>query len=80
MSIQITIPAWTASEAEEGFIANWLVSNGATVREGQVLGELMVEKATIEITAPQDGTIQDVRVKRGDVVKPGMIAAELVPT
>lgn len=78
MSIQITIPAWTESDADEGFIANWFVSNGAAVREGQVLGELMVEKANIEITAPADGTIQNVHVQRGDVVKPGMLVAELV--
>ena len=78
MSIQITIPAWTESDAEEGVLANWFVNEGAAVREGQVLGELMVEKATTEITAPQDGVIQDVRVHRGDVVKPGMVAAELV--
>lgn len=79
MSIQITIPAWTDSEAEEGVIANWLVTSGAAVRAGQVLGELMVEKATSEITAPQDGVVQNVRVRRGDVVKPGTVVAELVP-
>ncbi|HEU5348020.1 MAG TPA: dihydrolipoamide acetyltransferase family protein [Ktedonobacterales bacterium] len=78
MSIEITIPAWTESDAEEGVIANWFVSNGAAVRQGQVLGELMVEKATTEITAPQDGIIQDVRVQRGDVVTPGTLVAELV--
>ena len=79
MSIEITIPSWTESEAEEGFIANWFVRDGATVRAGEVLGELMVEKATIEISAPQDGTIQNIRLQRGDVVKPGMVVAELVP-
>jgi pyruvate dehydrogenase E2 component (dihydrolipoyllysine-residue acetyltransferase) len=80
MSIEITVPAWTESEADEGFIANWFVSDGATVRDGEVLGELMVEKSTIEITAPQDGTIQNIRLHRTDVVKPGMVIAELVPT
>ena len=79
MSIEITIPAWTESEAEEGFIANWFVSEGATVRAGDVLGELMVEKSTIELTAPQDGTIEHIRVQRGEVVRPGMVIAELVP-
>ena len=80
MSIEITIPSWTESEAEEGFIANGFARDGATVRAGEVLGELMVEKATIEISAPQDGTIQNIRLQRGDVVKPGMVVAELVPT
>ncbi len=77
--MQITIPAWTESTAEEGVVANWFVREGAIVHAGQVLGELMVEKAVIEIDAPQDGLIQGVRVHRGDVVKPGMLAAELIP-
>lgn len=78
MSIQITIPTWTESDAEEGFIANWFVSNGVAVREGEVLGELMVEKSNIEISAPQAGIVQNVTVERGDVVKPGMVIAEIV--
>jgi pyruvate dehydrogenase E2 component (dihydrolipoamide acetyltransferase) len=77
MTIQITIPEWTESTAEEGFIANWFVGSGTHVRAGQVLGELMVEKATLEIPAPQDGVIQNVLVHRGDVVKPGTVVAEL---
>ncbi|HEY1387760.1 MAG TPA: dihydrolipoamide acetyltransferase family protein [Ktedonobacterales bacterium] len=80
MNIEITVPAWTESEAEEGFIANWFAHDGAAVHAGEVLGELMVEKATVEISAPRDGTIQNIRLQRGDVVKPGMVIAELAPT
>jgi pyruvate dehydrogenase E2 component (dihydrolipoamide acetyltransferase) len=77
MSIEITVPAWTETEAEEGFIANWFAGNGAAVRAGEILGELMVEKSTIEISAPQDGTVQNLRLQRGDIVRPGMVIAEL---
>lgn len=77
MTIEITIPEWTESEAEEGFIANWFVSEGAAVRAGDVLGELMVEKSTIEISAPQDGVLRNLHVHRGDVVRPGMVIVEL---
>ncbi len=78
MSIEITIPAWDDPTVEEASLANLFVSDGASVRQGQVLGEIMVEKATVELAAPTDGIIQHLQVRRGDVVKPGMLVAELV--
>lgn len=77
MGIEITVPAWEDASIEEGFLANWFARPGAAVRQGQSLGELMVEKSTIELVAPQDGVIQEVRLQRGDVVKPGMVVAVL---
>ena len=79
MNIQITAPDWTESTAEEGFIANWFVHEGDSVTSGQVLGELMVEKASVEVAAPQSGTIDKVLVARGDVVTRGAVLAELRP-
>ncbi len=77
MTIQVVIQPWTETNVEEGYIANWFVRSGDAVRTGQALGELMVEKATIEITAPRDGVVQKVFIKRGDVVKPGAVVAEI---
>ena len=78
MSIEITIPAWEDTTVEEASLANLFVSEGAVVHKGQVLGELLAQKATVELTAPADGVIQQVRLHRGDVVTPGMVVAELV--
>ena len=77
MTIQVVIQPWTETDVEEGYIANWFVRSGEAVRAGQALGELMVEKATVEIAAPQDGVIQRVFIKRGDVVQPGTVVAEI---
>jgi len=77
MTIQVVIQPWTETDVEEGYIANWFVRSGDAVRTGQALGELMVEKATVEISAPQDGVVQKVFIKRGDVVKPGAVVAEI---
>jgi pyruvate dehydrogenase E2 component (dihydrolipoyllysine-residue acetyltransferase) len=79
MNIEVTIPAWEDTAIEEAALANLFASPGAHVRQGQVLGEIMVEKATVEIVAPRAGVIQDVRLERGDVVKPGMVMATLTP-
>lgn len=78
MSIEITIPQWDDSTIEEASLANLFVSDGVSVRQGQVLAEIMVEKANVELAAPADGTIEHVKVHRGDIVKPGMLVAELV--
>ncbi|MGZ6388762.1 MAG: dihydrolipoamide acetyltransferase family protein [Ktedonobacterales bacterium] len=78
MSIEITIPQWEDSNVAEAALTNLFVSDGASVRQGQVLGEIMAEKAAVELIAPTDGIIQHVKVRRGDVVKPGMLVAELV--
>lgn len=77
MTIQVVIQPWTETNVEEGYIANWFARSGDAVRAGQALGELMVEKANSEITAPQDGVVQKVFIKRGDVVKPGAVVAEI---
>ncbi len=77
MTIQVVIQPWTETNVEEGYIANWFVRSGDAVRAGQALGELMAEKATIEITAPRDGVVQKVFIKRGDLVKPGAVVAEI---
>lgn len=79
MSIEITIPAWEDTSIEEAVLANWFASAGAHVRQDQTLGEIMVEKATVEIVAPKEGVIRDVRLQRGDIVKPGMVVAVLAP-
>lgn len=79
MSIEITVPQWDDATIEEAPLVNLFVSEGAAVRQGQVLGELMVEKATVELPAPADGVIRHLNVQRGDLVKPGMLLAELVP-
>lgn len=78
MSLQIAIQPWSGSSAaEEGFIANWFAREGTVVKAGQVLGEVMVEKATLEVAAPQDGVVRRVLIQRGDVVKPGQVVAEI---
>ena len=55
----------------EGEIVKWLVSVGDTVDEHQPVVEVMTDKATVEVPAPQSGTIQEIRAQEGDVVPVG---------
>jgi len=57
----------------EGEIVKWLVKVGDTVAEHQPVVEVMTDKATVEIPAPQAGRITELRVKEGEVVPVGKV-------
>ena len=55
----------------EGEIVSVLVSAGDQVEEDQPILEVETDKATVEIPSPYTGAVQEVRVKRGDLVHVG---------
>ena len=66
------------SEAvEEGVLVTWLVEPGATVREGDLIAEVQVEKASSEVRAPAAGRLDDLLFVAGDVVRQGAPIAVL---
>ena len=52
----------------EGEIVKWLVAVGEQVTEDQPMVEVMTDKATVTITAPKSGIIQELRGGVGQVV------------
>ena len=56
MPTQIIYPK-VSLEASTGRVSRWLVSEGDTVRRGQVLFEIENDKAAVEVDAPGDGVI-----------------------
>ncbi|MCH2109768.1 MAG: 2-oxo acid dehydrogenase subunit E2 [Polyangiaceae bacterium] len=61
----------------EGEIVGWLVEVGDAVTEDQDMVEVMTDKATVTIGAPQDGTIAELRAEVGDTVPVGDILVVL---
>jgi pyruvate dehydrogenase E2 component (dihydrolipoamide acetyltransferase) len=53
----------------EGEIVRWHVQPGDTVREDQILVEVMTDKATVEITSPKAGTVVELGGAVGQVIK-----------
>jgi pyruvate dehydrogenase E2 component (dihydrolipoamide acetyltransferase) len=53
----------------EGEIVRWGVKPGDTVKEDQELLEVMTDKATVSITSPVAGRVQEVHGKVGEVVQ-----------
>jgi pyruvate dehydrogenase E2 component (dihydrolipoamide acetyltransferase) len=57
----------------EGEIVNWLVQEGDAVAENQEMVEVMTDKATVTIGAPQAGKVSERRFKVGDTVPVGQV-------
>jgi pyruvate dehydrogenase E2 component (dihydrolipoamide acetyltransferase) len=55
----------------EGEVARFLVKTGDSVKEDQVVLEVMTDKATVEIPTRVAGVIGELFVKEGDMVKVG---------
>ncbi len=57
----------------EATIAKWSKKVGDAVRKDEVLVELETDKVSLEVVAPSDGTLSDIRFGEGDTVTPGAI-------
>ncbi len=73
MAVDIIIPLDLWEEDTEAVITNWLAGDGATVKNGKPLVDIMVEKIQHEIRAPADGVLTISRqaddiVRKGDVI------------
>ena len=57
MSIDVVAPQDVWGDSLEGVVLTWIYKNGAHVTAGQVIAEMMVEKAQIEVLAPASGRL-----------------------
>jgi len=76
MSIELRIPALGESITEVQ-IGGWLKGQGEPVRKDEPLVALESEKATVELPAPEAGTLERILKQTGDVAKVGEIIAYL---
>ncbi len=61
---EIKLPAMSPT-MEEGTLAKWLVSEGDTVKAGDVLAEIETDKATMELEADDAGVVIRLHVAAG---------------
>ncbi len=58
---------------EEAELIKWVVSEGDTVEEHQILAEMETDKALVEVPSPRSGTIKTLHGNDGDVIKVGAV-------
>ena len=73
-SVEIRVPdnLWDDRD-KTGSIVLWLYKEGAVVKEGDVIAEMLFEKATLELPAPASGKLHiaveaEVPVALGDLI------------
>jgi len=57
----------------EAELVRWLVKPGDMVKRGQVLLEVMTDKATMEVPSPFAGTVKALKAEPGQTVKVGQV-------
>ncbi len=76
MSIQLKIPA-VGESVTEVEIGEWLKKEGDTVKKDENIVVIETEKATVELPAPESGTITKILKKTGTAAKVGDVIGEL---
>jgi len=67
VSTEIKCPKLSEDPAVSGVVATWFAQEGQTVKQGQVIAEIAVDKVTMDVEAPVDGVIT-LHVAENDVV------------
>ena len=73
---QIVVPTLGES-VSEATVAKWLKQEGEAVKADEPLVELETDKVTLEVNAPQAGTLAKITVQPGSAVKVGAILGEI---
>lgn len=47
-----------AMDVEDAVVANWFVHDGATVEAGETIAEIQIEKVSVDVDAPDAGTVE----------------------
>jgi pyruvate dehydrogenase E1 component beta subunit len=66
MSTKILMPALSPT-MKEGNLTKWLVKEGQEVKAGDVIAEIETDKATMEVEAVDEGFVEKLLFKEGDI-------------
>ncbi len=66
------------SEGTEAVMSKWLKAPGDAVAAHEPIAEIETDKVVVEVAAPADGTIGEIRVKEGEPANPGDLLCTLI--
>ncbi|MSO49753.1 MAG: branched-chain alpha-keto acid dehydrogenase subunit E2, partial [Acidobacteria bacterium] len=72
MALEFKVPE-LGENVEKGDVVRVMVKAGDVIAVDQAVFELETDKATIEVPSNVAGTVGEVRIKKGDKVKPGQV-------
>jgi 2-oxoglutarate dehydrogenase E2 component (dihydrolipoamide succinyltransferase) len=74
MTIEVKVPVLPES-VEDAIIAGWHKKPGDTIRRDENLVDLETDKVVLEVPAPVDGTVTEIRAQEGDTVNSNDVIA-----
>ncbi|MEJ2400876.1 MAG: dihydrolipoyllysine-residue succinyltransferase [Xanthomonadales bacterium] len=74
MTIEVKVPVLPES-VEDATIASWRKKAGDTIRRDENLVDLETDKVVLEVPAPADGKVVELRAEEGDTVNSGEVIA-----
>ena len=74
MTIEVKVPVLPES-VEDAIIAGWHKKPGETIRRDENLVDLETDKVVLEVPAPVDGTVKEIRAQEGDTVNSNDVIA-----
>ncbi|HZI51798.1 MAG TPA: 2-oxo acid dehydrogenase subunit E2, partial [Terriglobia bacterium] len=76
MAMEIRLPA-LGENIDSATVTKVLVKIGQSITKDQPILELDTEKASVDVPAPQSGTVKEIRVKEGDTLNVGQVVLTL---
>ena len=74
MSNEVRFPVLSSDQASEGLVATWFVADGESVKAGQLIAEVQVDKVSAEVQAPTAGLIRIIAGAQATVKQEAVIA------
>jgi len=74
MITELTFPALSPTMSE-GTLVVWRVKSGDVIKAGQVVAEIQTDKAVAEWESPEGGTVRELLIAAGSVVKVNTVSA-----
>ena len=72
MATEILVPQ-LGNEVTEAEVTEWAAAVGDSVSAGEIVVVISTTKAALEIEAPADGTLSEIRVDEGELTEVGAV-------
>ena len=72
MATEILVPQ-LGNEVTEAEVTEWAASVGDSVSAGEIIVVISTTKAALEIEAPADGNLSEIRVDEGELTEVGAV-------
>lgn len=78
-SVQVKVPEFGAESITEGTLVEWQKKAGDSVSKGDILAIIETDKVSVDVTAPEDGVLENIMAEIDQTVETGELLADINP-